>query len=245
MTMGIKYLLVWLEGPLQSWGVDSKFGRRESLRFPTKSGLYGMFLASLGAQGPQVDLLERLAGYKQFVISYTPKVSEKKDGLGFIGTQQSNPFLMDFQMVGSGYDEKDPWQKLLIPKKSDGSAAVGGGAKMTYRYYLQDARFAVIQELDSELAESIAKSLQNPIFDIYLGRKNCVPTDFVFRGTFHSFEEASAMAGTLMENKDLSVSFTVSEDKGDGDQMVLNDVPIQFGLYKRYRDRTVTIKKHD
>jgi len=243
--MATKYLLLWLEGPLQSWGVDSKFGRRESLRFPTKSGIYGLFLSSLGAQGPQVELLEKLASFKQFVISFVPKVSGKKDGVDSIGTSQSNPFLMDFQMVGSGYDEKDPWQRMLIPKKSDGSTAVGGGAKMTYRYYLQDARFAIIQELDSALADSIANSLQNPVFDIYLGRKNCVPTDFVYRGTYDSFDEASAIAGTLMEDKNLSVSFTVAEDKGDGDQMVLNDVPARFGQFKRYRDRIVTITKHD
>ena len=243
--MGMKYLLLWLEGPLQSWGADSKFGRRESLRFPTKSGIYGMFLSSLGAQGPQVDLLEKLAGFKQFVISCIPRIDGQKDGADTYGQIHSNPFLMDFQMVGSGYDEKDPWQKMLIPKKSDGSAAVGGGSKMTYRYYLQDARFAVIQELDSALAESIARSMQDPVFDIYLGRKNCVPTDFVYRGTYDSFDEASAMAGTLMEDKNLEVSFTVAEEKGDGDQMVLNDVPVQFGQFKRYRDRTVTITKND
>lgn len=242
--MDMKYLLLWLEGPLQSWGVDSKFGRRESLRFPTKSGIYGMFLSSLGAQGSQVELLEKLAGFKQFVISCMPRVSDQKNETDTY-RNHSNSFLMDFQMVGSGYDEKDPWQKMLIPKKSDGSTAVGGGAKMTYRYYLQDARFAVIQELDSELAESIAKSMQDPVYDIYLGRKNCVPTDFVYRGTFDSFDEASVMVGTLMEDKNLSVSFTVAEVKGDGDQMVLNDVPVQFGQFKRYRDRIVTITKND
>jgi len=241
MTMDSKYLLLWLEGPLQAWGVDSKFGRRESLRFPTKSGIYGMFLSSLGAQGPQVDLLEKLAAFKQVVISCTPRIAEQKDGKDTYGPMQSNPFLMDFQMVGSGYDEKDPWQKLLIPKKSDGSAAVGGGSKMTYRYYLQDARFAVIQELDSALAASIAKSMQAPVFDIYLGRKNCVPTDFIYRGTYDSFDEASAMAEILMEDKKLAASFTVSDEVGDGDRVVLNDVPVQFGQFKKYRDRTVTI----
>lgn len=243
MTMGMKYLLLWLEGPLQSWGADSKFGRRESLKFPTKSGLYGMFLASLGAQGPQVDLLEKMAEFKQFVISYKPRVDDQNDGADIFALQ-SNPFLMDFQMVGSGYNEKDPWQKLLIPKKSDGSAAVGGGSKMTYRYYLQDAKFSVIQELDSALAVSIAESLQDPVFDIYLGRKNCVPTDFIYRGVFDSFDEASAMAETLKEEKNLSVSFTVTEGKGDGDHMVLNDVPLQFGQFKRYRDRMITIKEN-
>ena len=243
--MGMKYLLLWLEGPLQSWGYDSKFGRRESLRFPTKSGIYGMFLAALGAQGPQVDLLIKLAAFKQTVISCVHRKPGQKNDLDTDVRLQSNPFLMDFQMVGSGYDEKDPWQKMLIPKKSDGNPAVGGGSKMTYRYYLQDARFAVIQELDYEMSDTIARALQNPVYDLSLGRKNCVPTDFIYRGTFNSFEEATAMAESLMMEKDLGVSFLVRDEEGEGDQMVLHDVPLQFGQFKKYRDRTVTIIQHE
>ena len=243
--MGMKYLLLWLEGPLQSWGFDSKFGRRESLRFPTKSGIYGMFLAALGAQGPQVDLLDTLAAFKQTVISCVPQKPGQKNDLDTDVRLQSNPFLMDFQMVGSGYDEKDPWQKMLIPKKSDGNPAVGGGSKITYRYYLQDARFAVIQELDYEMSDTIARALQNPVYDLSLGRKNCVPTDFIYRGTFDSFEEATAMAESLMMEKDLGVSFLVRDEEGEGDQMVLHDVPLQFGQFKKYRDRTVTITQHE
>ena len=33
------YIVLWLEGPLQSWGHDSKFGVRETVPFPTKSGV--------------------------------------------------------------------------------------------------------------------------------------------------------------------------------------------------------------
>ena len=243
--MGMKYLLLWLEGPLQSWGFDSKFGRRESLRFPTKSGIFGMFLAALGAQGPQIDLLNKLAAFKQTVISCVPRKPWKKNDLDTDVRLQSNPFLMDFQMVGSGYDEKDPWQKMLIPKKSDGNPAVGGGSKMTYRYYLQDARFAVIQELDNVMVDTIASALQAPVFDLSLGRKNCVPTDFIYRGTFDTFEAAEGMAESLMIEKNLEVSFLVKDEEGEGDLMVLHDVPLQFGQFKKYRDRTVTIIQHE
>ncbi|HHQ4630405.1 CRISPR-associated protein Cas5 [Aeromonas hydrophila] len=40
--MNQPYLLLWLEGPLQSWGHDSRFGRRETLNFSTKSWVLGM-----------------------------------------------------------------------------------------------------------------------------------------------------------------------------------------------------------
>jgi CRISPR system Cascade subunit CasD len=240
--MDKKFLLLWLEAPLQSWGSNSKFGRRDTLRFPTKSGIYGLFLAALGAQGPQVTLLQRLAKNRQWVFSYIPEIKKKKEGTKVFDFPQSNTLLMDFQMVGSGYDEHDPWQKLLIPKKRDGSAAVGGGSKMTYRYYLQDAKFAVVQELDDDLAMEIGEALKTPVYDLYLGRKNCVPTDFIFRGIYSSAEEAFLGAHDIEEEKGLSLQFEVFDDeKGGDDSMVLSDVPVRFGDTKIYRERRVSM----
>src|SRR5690625_6537576 len=80
-------------------------------------------------------------------------------------------------MVGSGYDHTDPWQTLHIPRKSDGSRAVGGGSKMTYRYYLQDMAFAVALQGELRELELLQTALQYPVWDLYLGRKNCVPTE--------------------------------------------------------------------
>lgn len=41
-------LLIRLSGPLQSWGVDSKFERRGTENMPTKSGLIGLVASALG-----------------------------------------------------------------------------------------------------------------------------------------------------------------------------------------------------
>lgn len=41
-------LLLCLAGPLQSWGADSRFSVRETLREPTKSGVVGLLCAALG-----------------------------------------------------------------------------------------------------------------------------------------------------------------------------------------------------
>ena len=53
--MSEPYLLLWLEAPLQAWGHDSKFGRRDSLDFPTKSGVLGLLCCARGAAGEQSD----------------------------------------------------------------------------------------------------------------------------------------------------------------------------------------------
>ena len=102
--MSNTYLLLWLEAPLQSWGGDSRFGRRGTLDFPTKSGVLGLLCCALGAGGEQKELLQEMGSLSQTVLSF--RRSKERDAL-----------LRDFQMVGSGYDDKNPWEMLLIPKK--------------------------------------------------------------------------------------------------------------------------------
>lgn len=233
--MTTRYLLLWLEAPLQSWGHDSKFGRRDTLNFPTKSGVMGLVCCALGYGGEQKDFLAEFVPLKQTVLSFVRKdyKGEKSD---------REPLLRDFHMVGSGYDDKDPWTTLLIPKKSDGTKAVGGGTKMTYRYYLQDAYFAVILEVLSDKAETIATALQSPVWDLFLGRKSCVPTDLVYRGVFENEADALVEAEKIADEKSLLEDFRVLDDgEHEGEVLTLNDVPVCFGERKIYRDRRVTV----
>lgn len=237
--MDKKYLLLWLESPLQSWGFDSKFGRRDSLKFPTRSGVLGLLCCALGRGGEQVEFLSKMSALGQTVLSFVrSNVSNDKS----VVKVNPEPLLMDFQMVGSGYDDSDPWQTLLIPKKADGGKPNGAGTKMTYRYYLQDACFAVVLEVQSADAVLFAQALQNPVWDLFLGRKNCVPTEFVFQGMFDSMELASEKAIELASSKSRILDFKVIEgDSEEGDAITLNDVPLQFGTIKKYRDRRVTV----
>ncbi|MDR2178064.1 MAG: type I-E CRISPR-associated protein Cas5/CasD [Treponema sp.] len=237
------YLLLWLEAPLQSWGADSKFGRRDTLPFPTKSGILGLICAALGASGEQRELLAEMAPLGQTVISY---IRTYGGGDAAKKKAERETLLRDFHMVGSGYDSSDSWQILHIPKTADGGKAVGGGTKMTFRYYLQDAKFAAIVEVPPQKAAAFAAALQNPVYDIYLGRKNCVPTDFVFQGVFDNEETAFAKALEVASEKKLLEDFRVvpGEDAG-GENYTINDVPVQFGQIKKYRDRRVTLIQHE
>ncbi|MCP4648589.1 MAG: type I-E CRISPR-associated protein Cas5/CasD [PVC group bacterium] len=236
------YLLLWLEAPLQSWGVDSKFDRRDTLNFPTKSGILGLLLCALGASGEQKELLKQFASLRLTIVSYA-RTRKLKNNTVMAVTREV--LLRDFHMVGSGYNEKNPWETLMIPKKSDGGKAVGGGTKLTYRYYLQDARFSVILEVPETLAQTCADKLKNPEYDLYLGRKNCVPTDFIYRGTFSSEQEAFNSAKLIADEKILREEFRVIEGAGDGEVLTINDIPMQFGLNKKYRDRQVTVVQHE
>ncbi len=230
--MSNAYLLLWLEAPLQSWGADSRFGRRGTLDFPTKSGVLGLLCCALGAGGEQKELLKEMGSLSQTVLSF--RRSKEREAL-----------LRDFQMVGSGYDDQNPWETLLIPKKSDGKAAVGGGSKITYRYYLQDAAFAAILEVPSAKIALFVDALKNPCWDIYLGRKCCAPTDLIYQGTYATESSAIVQAIEIAQDKRLKEDFRVLDGEHDGETIILNDVPIQFGENKIYRERRVTIMSVD
>lgn len=234
--MSEPYLLLWLEAPLQSWGHDSKFGRRDSLDFPTKSGVLGLLCCALGAGSKQIDWLASWADRDMVVEAFIRQDTQGKPLV-------REPLLRDFQMVGSGYDDQDPWQNLLIPKKSDGKKAVGGGTKMTYRYYLQDMAFAVALQGPQAELKILADALQNPVWDLYLGRKNCAPTEFIGQGIYQSLQETldKAQQFAASEEKNRASAFRVLQGEHEGEVITLNDVPIQFGEHKLYRDRRVTI----
>ena len=256
--MTSKYLLLWLEAPLQSWGFDSRFNRRDTLEFPTKSGILGLLLCAMGLSGEQREILSRFASLKQTVLSYEWRRANKKP--------EVRTLLHDFQMIGSGYNtDKKSWEYLMIPKtdkggdakRSDGSI---GGTKITHRYYLQDAKFAAVVEIPSDLSEEIARALQNPAWPLYLGRRCCIPTELIYRGTFDSEEDALQhlqeylnqraeernTAERFSKDWQLHEIFRVVDGQHSGggfntaNTFILNDVPIQFGKEKKYRDRTVT-----
>ncbi len=228
------YLLLWLEGPLQSWGHDSRFGRRDTLPFPSKSGVLGIVCAALGAGGEQADLLAEFADLDLQIRAYSRQNSKGEPA-------PREPLLRDFHMVGSGYDDMDPWQSLLIPKTSEGKKAVGGGSKMTFRYYLQDRTFAALLQVPADQCDIVAHALRHPVWDLYLGRKNCAPTEYIFQGAYSTLEQAEEAADKLAKEKQRILDYMVVQGDGAGETLSLNDVPIQFGVHKRYRDRRVTI----
>lgn len=231
--MNAPHLLLWLEGPLQSWGVNAKFNRRTSLDFPSRSAVLGLLCAALGAGGEQKDLLARFALLEQTVVAYTRR---DKNGKAAPALQ-----LCDFHMVGSGYDDRDPWQTLHIPKKSDGTAAVGGGTKLTYRYYLQDAAFAVALAVPAALRQDLEEAFAMPCWDISLGRKCCVPAEFVYQGMYAYMDEALRRAEELAQEKQRAELFRVLDGAHEGEQCILPDVPLRFGPEKLYGERLVTV----
>lgn len=232
-----QFLLLWLESPLQSWGEGSRYSRRENINFPTKSGVYGLILCALGLPGTQVELLKRMSDFRLNVFGY------KKSSNNLL-----NEFLLrDFHMVGSGYDISDSWEKYLVPKTSEEKNSGGGGAKRTYRFFIQNMAFACILEIPSNFEHDIKLGFESPRWPLFLGRKCCVPSDIIYRGIFDDYSQALVRADEIAKNKgrikSIEVYDGVIENIDNGEIMILNDVPVEFGLYKKYRERKVTVRR--
>lgn len=230
--MATKVLRLWLEGPLQSWGDRSLFSQRETRAYPTKSGVTGLLFAAMGLKGAQEKRLAELADLRMEVFALDRE------------HQQPTVALEDFQMIGNGYDDSDPWEVLMIPKTSEGKKAVNGGAKLTYRQYLQDASFVVLFEMPQAMAEQAEAALKNPVWDLYLGRKCCAPSQPIYFGLFSSFEEAATDLSSKLQQPGEFTQFKVRSRlvdacQSDWDAEVVYDVPVVFGAHKKYKERYV------
>lgn len=232
--METKFVYLNIKAPLQSWGDRSRFFRRDSLHFPTKSGITGLLFCAMGLSGAQEEKLKVLEHLRSSVFQ--------------ISSNRDNPILTDFHMVGNGYDDSDPWQTLLIPKTNLGKKAVGGGAKITYRQYLQDVHFAVFFEIPAEWENSVKSALINPVWDIYFGRKSCAPAEPVFYGIYQTEQCAhERLMQDLQFRSDQSghsfaINLSVKDcNAEDPHAILLYDVPLSFGSHKRYKSRFVQV----
>ncbi len=148
-------LVLRLAGPLQSWGSQSRFNRRDTDPTPTKSGVVGLLAAADGRRrGDYILDLVRLR-------------------LGVRVDQPGTP-LRDYHTVsdfrGVRLLSADVDASGRQKRTKDKFTAV------TQRFYLQDAVFVAIVEGDASLISGLAEAVAQPAFPLALGRRCCVPS---------------------------------------------------------------------
>ena len=156
-------LLMRLAAPLQSWGVDSKFERRNAGRFPSKSGVIGMCAAAFGYSRYNEEGLEKLVNLK-----FGVRIDK-------CGTLLKDFHMAHEEMFWSTDDRRRINQMLPQDKKNKASY-------LTTRYYLADAAFLVGLEGDDRIIHDIDNALRYPMFPLYLGRRSCPPEGRVSLG---------------------------------------------------------------
>ena len=157
-------LAIYLDAPMQSWGVSSRFQQRGTEAFPSKSGIIGLLAAALGIDKHAPDEAEQLAPLAALRFSAWRVTFERG----------SHPVLRleDFHTVGGGYDRSDPVDKLRISSKASGGPS---GTVITRRTYLTDAKFVVALEGDAEVLARCADALRDPRWGVWFGCKCCIP----------------------------------------------------------------------
>ena len=148
MTGNQTFLVLRLEGALQSWGESAKWDARDSAELPTKSGVVGLLGCALGLERGDPALAALSAAMRMAVRADRP------------GTR-----TVDFQTVTG-----DPLRNAEGKPKSTGNTII------SRRAYLQDACFTVVLELEEPWRERVAAALRDPRWCICLGRKNYVPS---------------------------------------------------------------------
>ncbi len=225
MSFDKHFLAIRLEGPLQSWGFDSQYNRRNTGLMPTKSAMAGMCCAALGM--PRGSEREQ-----EFLSSFRPvrmtAIAIPRNG---IKKELQVRRLQDYHTV---------------QKTRRASGAVNNDCVLTHRQYLTDAAFGVVLEGDAVLLSEIASALADPIWGIWLGRKTCIPSAPVFAGLRDNKVEALRL---LISEMPLEC-FTRQEEAEDfaEGRDSLPDSPMSFAILQRLfsprRVRTTQGKEH-
>lgn len=155
-------LAFYLDAPFQSWGASSKFQRRETGSFPTKSAVIGMLAAALGIDKHSAGETEKITPLAELYFTAV-KIDHNK----------SVTRMMDFHTIGGGYEKSSSQrEKMSIPQKASGASF---GTVITRRSYLTDARFVILLDGDLNVLEKVKAALENPVWGVWFGRKNCLP----------------------------------------------------------------------
>lgn len=166
-------LAIRLEGPVQAWGVASQFSRRNTGLLPTKSGVAGMCCAAFGyprGSESEREFLKTFAALRMTSIAI-PRMN--------------------------AYGKPMPVRRITdyhtVQNTRRASGAINADCVLTHRQYLADALFGVLLEGTRTLLQSIADAFSDPVWGLWLGRKNCIPSAPVLSGLVDSREQALAL----------------------------------------------------
>lgn len=228
------HLALLLDGPMQSWGLSSRFQRRTTGLYPTKSGVIGLICAAMGlAKGsPEEDQKLRLLVALRMHVVLLPRPKSWID--------QPQPVrrsdwvelrrLEDYHTVGGGFDRET--QPQSVPRTASGKP--DKHATVSRREYLFDARFGIILEGESNILNEVADTLRNPVWGTWLGRKSCIPAAPVLAGNpFESREEAwkALLTAAGLPSEIPFAAFGSIEEVATPDEahVTIMDQPVNFG----------------
>jgi CRISPR system Cascade subunit CasD len=227
---GQAVLALRLAGPMQSWGDQSMFNRRETQPQPTKSGVIGLLAAAAGRR--REEPLGELFGLTMGVR-----------------VDQEGTLLRDYHTV-SDYLDRPLLQAGVSAKGIQKPTSPAKYTHVTQRFYLQDAVFVAAIAGPVPLMESLADAVTRPAFPLALGRRSCVPSQPILLGmksepildvlTDLPWQARGPARATYerQHGKLARIDRMVTIESTNGDQ-IMNDEPLSFDP----RDRRHTTRR--
>lgn len=225
-------LLLRLSAPMQSWGVMSRFSRRDTGKEPSKSGVIGLISAAMGISRDEANsenqAFAEIAGAKMAVVALREGVLQSD-----YHTAQNIAIASARQRKDGSFETKD--------------------TEISTRFYLADADFVVALAAENRDALDRAHfALQNPKWQLFLGRKSFVPDEPVY---FHEgvIETTRTLADFLANDLASIIEKYRDEDRGrarhgvgrcrlviddDTGSESRSDVPLSFAE-RRFTNRRV------
>lgn len=217
-------LLARLAGPLQAWGLVSRFDRRDTHLRPTKSGFIGMLAAAAGFS--RDETLQPLDELRFAVRADLPGTAVRDYHTVGGGRYPLRPrdLITDHRRAQQAATALDAatgpvfgtlparsitgWYgapKGIAPDPEGGpllARRVGRDPMITSRSYLADAKFvAAVEHTDRGLLEELAFALEQPQRLLWLGRKNCPPAGEISGGV-HEGRIEDVLAATRLLSED-------------------------------------------
>lgn len=163
-------LILRLDGLMQSWGERARWDSRDTNPFPTKSGVIGLIACAMGLKRGDMAIRE---------LAEEVTIGIRADRAGALMT--------DFQTITGD----------LITAEGKRRAKHGETTTiLSRRQYIFDAAFLVVISGPEDTLERISAALLQPKWQIFLGRKSCVPSRPVFESMTRAYatvEEALRM----------------------------------------------------
>ncbi|MFS8361642.1 type I-E CRISPR-associated protein Cas5/CasD, partial [Streptomyces sp. CWNU-52H] len=159
-------ILLRLAAPLMSFGEHAAFAYRDTLAFPTRSALIGLFAAAEGRSREEALTPDPATA----AIPYTDlELTVRVDRPGTRHT--------DYHTAGGGRPHKQG-----LRTSSGGYRAQKSSTYISRRVYLADAVFTLAVRAPDPLLERLVTALEQPAFAPYLGRRSCIPDEPLLLG---------------------------------------------------------------
>ncbi|MFI1035231.1 type I-E CRISPR-associated protein Cas5/CasD [Streptomyces sp. NPDC020951] len=154
-------ILLRLAAPLMSFGEHAAFRYRDTLAFPTRSALIGMFAAASGHSREEALAPDPATGAIPYTdLAFTVRI----DRPGHRHT--------DFHTAGGGRPHKEG-----LRTSSGGYRSQKQSTHVSHRVYLADAVFTIAVCGPDPLLREITDRLEQPAFGLCLGRRTCIPDE--------------------------------------------------------------------